>query len=207
MKVSHLEFLVEEPSAEAFLRSLLPRLADSSPTFDIKSFQGKADLLQRLPDRLRGYASWMPEDWRIILLVDRDRDDCRKLKNMIQSMAASAGLLPQSTGRPAPFRRFISRIAVEELEAWYFGDWDAVLKCYAGVSRRIPSNAKYRDPDAIAGGTWEEFERILKRAGHFKEGIRKIEAARRIGEVIDPEKNKSASFRTFVRSVKDSLNP
>jgi len=44
------------------------------------------------------------------------------------------------------------------------------------VSPTIPNHAGYRDPDAIRGGTWEAFERILKRHDYFKTGLRKVEA-------------------------------
>lgn len=37
----HLEFLVEEPSMETFLKGLLPRLLPEGCTFGIHPFQGK----------------------------------------------------------------------------------------------------------------------------------------------------------------------
>ncbi len=76
MTARHLKLLVEEPSMEAFLRALLPRLLAASRTFEVHAFQGKADLLGKLQARLRGYAQWLPDDWRIVVVVDRDDDDC-----------------------------------------------------------------------------------------------------------------------------------
>ena len=64
MPVSHLVLLVEEPSMEAFLRALLPRLLPAGRTFEVHAFQGKPDLLGKLEARLRGYAGWLPVDWR-----------------------------------------------------------------------------------------------------------------------------------------------
>ena len=61
----------------------------------------------------------------------------------------------------------------------------------------IPNQSRYSNPDAIRGGTWETFERILKRHGYFKTGLRKIEAARAIAAHIDPERNRSPSFGAF----------
>lgn len=59
MGVRHLKFLVEEPSMEAFLRALLPRLwPPPDRTFEIHLFQGKLDLLAKLEDRLKAYATW-----------------------------------------------------------------------------------------------------------------------------------------------------
>jgi len=53
MTAEHIEFLVEEPSMEAFLRSSLPQLLGKT-SFEIYSYQGKSDLLSRLEERLRG---------------------------------------------------------------------------------------------------------------------------------------------------------
>jgi hypothetical protein len=66
------------------------------------------------------------------------------------------------------------------------------------VPETIPNQAKYRDPDAIAGGTWEAFERVLKRAGYFQTGLRKIEAARAIAKHWQLEGNRSHNFRVFL---------
>ena len=45
-----------------------------------------------LPDRLRGYSRWLPNDARIVILVDRDDDDCLRLKRVMGQAAAEAGL-------------------------------------------------------------------------------------------------------------------
>ena len=69
---------------------------------------------------------------------------------------------------------------------------------YPRVSPNVPQQAGYRDPDAIQGGTWEAFERILKKRGYFRNGrLRKTEAARAIASNIDPARNRSRSFAAF----------
>ncbi len=55
MAATHLVLLVEEPSMEAFLRALLPRLLPQDRTFEVHPSQGKRDLLGKLEARLRGY--------------------------------------------------------------------------------------------------------------------------------------------------------
>lgn len=200
MGTEHLEFLVEEPSAEAFVRALLPRLLPNHCTFDVHAFQGKDDLLQKLPSRLRGYAQWLPQGWRIIVLVDRDDDDCQVLKRQLDSMTLTAGLQTRTVASANNWQ-VVNRLAIEELEAWYFGNWPAVGSVYPRVARTIPAQAGYRDPDAISGGTWEAFERILKRYGYFKTGLRKIEAARAIGAHIDPVSSNSHSFQKFIEVI------
>lgn len=196
MSAAHLEFLVEEPSMEAFLIALLPRLLPRNRTFAIHPFQGKPDLLTKLQARLRGYAAWLPEDWRIVVVVDRDDDDCRTLKAKLEGMAKSAHLRTRSNVGTKAWQLVI-RIAIEELEAWYFGDWAAVCEAYPRVSAHVVNQAGYRDPDGIAGGTWEAFERVLKKHGYFDGGLAKIEAGRTLGALIDPGRNRG-QFRDAV---------
>lgn len=179
---------------EAFLSVLLPRLLACDRTFVVHPFDGKSDLMKKLGERLRGYAKWLPPDWRIVVIVDRDDDDCKQLKKQMDSAAAKAGLRTRSS---APNWQIVNRIAVEELEAWYFGDWTAVRQVYPRVSATIPNKASFRDPDAIAGGTWEAFERILRKSGYFSSGLRKREAARALAAVLDPSRCVSPSFIAF----------
>jgi Domain of unknown function (DUF4276) len=132
----HLEVLVEEPSMEAFLGALLPRLLPTDRTFALHAFQGKADLMGKLQARLRGYATWLPEDWRIVVVVDRDDDDCAALKAQLERMAKRAQLRTRS-GAGKQRWQLVNRIAIEELEAWYFGDWPAVCATFPRVPPRI----------------------------------------------------------------------
>jgi len=200
MRVSHVEFLVEEPSMEAFLRALMPRCLPAGWTFEVHSFQGKGDLLGKLHARLRAYAQWLPASWRIVVLVDRDNDDCRLLKRRLESAAIAAGLHTRSTAA-ADAWQVVNRMAIEELEAWYFGDWQAVVAAFPRASTAVAGKAAYRDPDAIRGGTWEAFERTMRQSGYFRTGLRKIEAATAIGAHLDPERNRSKSFARFRDAV------
>lgn len=195
MTIEHVEVIVEEPSMEALLRGLLPQLLQEV-TFKIYVHQGKPDLLQRLPQRLAGYSSWLPESWRVLVVVDRDDDDCKKLRRELERLAVAAKL---GTSRAAKRGRgrVINRIAIEELEAWYFGDWEAVRAAYPRISASLPLRAGFRDPDGIRGGTCEAFERIAQRAGYFENGLRKIEAARCIATHMQPERNTSRSFQAL----------
>jgi hypothetical protein len=199
---AHLELLVEEPSMETFLRALLPRLLPHDRTFEVHPFEGKIDLLGKLEARLRGYAAWLPADWRIVVVVDRDDDDCRTLKRQLESMARRAGL--RTRARHAQWQ-LVNRIAIEELEAWYFGDWAAVRAVYPRVPASIPYRSSFRNPDAIAGGTWEAFERVLQRHGYFQGGLAKLEAARGIGAKMDPSRSQSSSFVAFCRAIAEAM--
>ena len=165
-------------------------------------FQGKRNLLARLPDRLRGYSSWLPAGWRIVVLLDADRDDCRRLKARLENAAARAGLCTKTApGLDGGFS-VLNRLAVEEFEAWFFGDVDALRSVYPRLPASLASKSAYRDPDAIRGGTWETLERVLQVAGYHPSGLPKIAAAGRIAGAMDPSVNRSASFRCFVDGLR-----
>jgi integrase len=202
MSVEHFEFLVEEPSIEVVLRILLPKiLRDCS--FDIHPYQDKKDLLKHLPGRLRGYSKWIPKNWRIVVIVDRDNADCQKLKDQLEQKALEANLKTRTSTQGYDWT-VVNRIAEKELEAWYFGDWEAVQKAYPKVAPTIPNKARYRNPDNIKGGTWEALERILQRAGYFTGGLRKKELAKAIAQYMVPERNKSHSFKVFLSVLYES---
>ncbi len=191
---------VEEPSMEVALEQLLPKLMNDV-VYEIRRFQCKDDLLKNLPDRLRAYSSWLPPTWAILVLVDRDDDDCHRLKQTLENMAATAGLVSKTNaGNGNPFQ-VANRIAIEELEAWFFGDWPAVQAAYPRVPVTIPQKAGFRDPDAILGGTWEALERVLKKSGYFKSGLRKMECARTVAQHMEPVRNTSESFQAFCGAV------
>jgi hypothetical protein len=203
MPAAHLELLVEEPSMEAFLRALLPRLMPQDRTFEVHPFQGKNDLLGKLDQRLRGYAAWLPADWRIVVVVDRDDDDCHALKSGLEAIALRAGLRTRTGAGIAPWQ-LVNRIAIEELEAWYFGDWAAVCSAFPRASANVQRRQGLRNPDAVAGGTWEAFERVMQAHGYFKGGLLKIEAARAIGSQVDPARSTSHSFRVFSDAIAEA---
>lgn len=205
MKADHLIVLVEEPSMESFLRIVFPAILGQEATFDIHPFQGKQDLVDKLPSRLRGYANWIPESSRILVLVDRDDEECAQLKARMEQFAEAAGLRTPSNAGGAHWQ-VANRIAIEELESWYFGDWEAVRESYPKVKSTIPDKAQFRDPDRISGGTWEAFERVLQAAGYFRSGLRKVEAAREIGARFVPGRNRSRSFQVFRDTVLEAIS-
>jgi len=186
---------------EVVLRTVLPRLLGDI-SFEVYAHQCKHELLARLPARLSGYRRWIPDDWRIVVVVDRDSDDCLHVKRRLERISGDAGFLTRSSAGGATYS-VVNRLAVEELEAWYFGDWQAVKAAYPRVSPAIPGKAGYRDPDAIRGGTWEQFERILRRAGYFTGGLRKIEAARAIAPHLTPGRTASRSFQVFCDAMRE----
>ena len=185
---------------EVFLQTFLGRILPSDCSFRIHAFRGKSNLLKNISNRLQGYRKWLPADTRIVIVVDRDSDNCHQLKGQLENKATRSGLRTRTQSEDDSWQ-VVNRIAIEELEAWYFGDWEAVCCAYPRVPQNIPRKAHYRDPDAIQGGTWEAFERILKRRGYFKTGLRKVEVARAIASYSEPNRNTSQSFANFYHAI------
>ena len=194
-----LHFYVEEPSAEAALIELVPRILADYPDqyeYDIFPFQGKTDLLRKIPTRLKAYP-YRVDSWRVFILIDQDEQDCLSLKADLERIAHEAGLNTRATNPNQV--QVINRIIVKELESWFFGDIPAIVAAYHRVDPHLSEHAAYRDPDAITGGAWERLERLLAYA--HPGGLEKIRAAAEIARHMDPPRNRSRSFQTFRRAL------
>jgi len=172
---------------------LVPRLrADFE--FQVHAYNGVNDMLPKLPKRLGAVTHYIQPSHRIVVVRDEDRKNCQTPKRQIEAIARKAGLRPK--GKHGPFE-VLTRIAIEELEAWFFGDVPALVEAYPGVSPSIDKQRGFRNPDAIAGGTWEAMERMLQRAGHYPAGLAKTDFARRMAACMDASRNTSKSFQVF----------
>ncbi|MSP14847.1 MAG: DUF4276 family protein [Chloroflexi bacterium] len=197
----YIECLVEEPSAKAALDILIPQIVGPDIECNIRSFEGKPDLLNKLPILLRGYSYWHDDNLRIAVLVDRDDDDCHHLKARLEEMAQAAGFLTKSMASQGAQFQVLNRLAIEELEAWFFGDVAAIRAVYPRVSANLENQERYRDPDAIPGGTWEALERLLKRHRYIRGGLPKTKVAGEIAPHMDPALNRSGSFKVFCQGL------
>lgn len=183
----------------AFLTELLPRTLDPAIAWRPIDYGSKWALLDRLPRRLIGYAriavAYRPLS---LVLVDRDDDDCLLLKQKLEQACRHAGL--HTISSPAAGNGFdvVNRIVIEELEAWFFGDGDALGQGWQGADKLL-AQAPFRDPDAVRGGTHEALLRVLQRAGHMRraERLPKIDVARTMGTLMQPHRNRSTSFAHF----------
>lgn len=201
MAIQRIEFLVEDRSTREALKVLVPKIVPGVP-YEVLAFNGKHDLLRNLPNRLRGYRYWVRSaDTGLVLLIDRDAEDCLQLREKLNVLVQREGFIPGSVSDGAP-GTVMNRIAIEELEAWFFGDVAALARAYPGVPATLAKRARYRDPDAITGGTAEALGRVLKRAGHHRGGLEKVRAAAAIAAHMNVEDNRSRSFQKFRDGVR-----
>jgi hypothetical protein len=184
----HIEFLVEEASTEIALKEIVPKIIGNVHTFKIHNFQNKDRLLKRLPERMKAYANFIHDDWRIVILVDEDRSNCQELK---KKLCDATSIVTQKKGNIV-----LHRIVVEELESWFIGDVAAIRAEYEKIPVSLSQQAKFRNPDAIKGGTWEELDKILKKYG-YETGLQKMDFAQKVSPHMDVENNQSRSFQVF----------
>jgi hypothetical protein len=199
----HIEILVEDASGEKLLESLLPKLlGEQAHTWRLHSYKGigripenlnanadpaKRILLDQLPRILRGYGNTPGID-AVVVVLDADRRNCVAFLDELNTLAANC--------TPAPNTLF--RIAIEEMEAWYFGDRQALLAAYPKAKTKVLNQY---DQDSVCG-TWELLadaiypggSNKIKRAGWPLPGQVKCEWAEKIGPLLDPERNDSPSF-------------
>ena len=178
----NLVFMLEEESAKVVLEKLLPKIIPPNVNFRCIPHQGKSDLERSIPIKLNG---WRAPNSYFVILHDQDSHDCVALKNQLQQLCTQAR-------QHTPLIRIVCR----ELEAWYFGDLNAVENAFPRFNADQHENKpKYRYPDSIVKPS-KELEKIVK-------GFSKGYAARTIPEYMNIDDNKSPSFRCFVVGVKN----
>lgn len=197
----HLHILVEEESMEAFLKVFISRhWPGAKGCWSVNAFKSKDELLRRLPERLRNFRNLVQQgSARILVLIDRDSDDCRDLAEKLEEMARVAGLV--SIRRKS--EQIANCVVIEELESWFFGDIPALCDAYSGVPASLADQRGFRDPDAITGGVWEKLLKILQESGHFRGAKRlpKTKVAECMARKLTPDRNRSASFQYFWRTL------
>ena len=157
-------------------------------------------LLHNLPSKLRAYGAEEQDDLIVVVLVDLDdREDCKLFKTELTD------LLKYCRRKP----RCLFRIAIEELEAWFFGDQSALKKAYPDTRQQILNEYK-QDSQS---GTWEMLAEVIYPGGlralsqHGKRSVRileqKVEWARNISPHLDVDNNNSKSFQVFRDGIRN----
>jgi hypothetical protein len=201
----HIEVLVEDSSGEKLLQVLLPKLIgpQGNPhTWRLHAYKGigripsglvtKADpakriLLDQLPKLMRGYGKTPGID-AVVIVLDADKRECSEFLSDPKTAAAACNPTPNT----------LFRLAIEEIEAWYFGDRDALLKAYPRA--KLDVLGKYVQDSAC--DTWELLadavytggSAAIKKTGWPLPGQVKHEWAIKIGPLMNPDRNISPSF-------------
>ncbi len=175
-------FLLEEPSAEAMLQGLLPRILPADLPVRFVVFEGKQDLEKQLVRRLRGYRK--PRA-RFVVLRDKDSADCHVVKTGLVEKCRDAG-------RPDA----LVRIACHEIESWFLSDLAAVEQALQiNQLSAKQDRAKFRSSDALANASQE-----LEKLTNYR--YQKIAGSRAIGPYLDPDNTRSHSFAVFVSGLR-----
>lgn len=201
----HIEFLVEDSSGEKLLQTLLPKILGepgNRHSWRLHSYKGigripknltkavdpaKRMLLDHLPRLLSGYGRTPGID-AVVILLDSDNRDCRGFLSELNAIVDGCNPRPNT----------LVRLAIEEMEAWYFGDQTALLQAYPRAKRDVLS--RYRQ-DSICG-TWEMLADAIypggsvaiKNAGWPLPGQVKHEWAEKVGPLLMIDRNTSPSF-------------
>lgn len=165
------------------LEGLLPRIVPGlipNQTFLCVTHDGKSDLERSVPRKLR---AWREPGVRFVVVRDNDGGDCLALK---------ASLL--ATCRQAGRDDTLVRIVCQELEAWYFGEPEALAEAFEGRDlSRLPRQARWHDPDALP--------RPAQLLAELVPEFQKLSGARRLASRLTRERNRSPSFHAFVDGV------
>jgi len=173
-------FLLEEQSAEAMLKELLPRCFPNLRC-TYRRFPGVNELLKRLEKTIRNHT-----DTRcpVIILCDQDDKDCVEFKKRLLDLCKKTG---QQT-------RCIVRIACHELESWYLAQLDVVANHF-GVPELSRRQNKFSNPDGINKPS-KELARLTRQQ------YQKIKGSRIMGQFLDPDVERSNSFKHFIHTLK-----
>ena len=205
----HFECLVEDRSGSIAVGVLLEKILGAKGekhSWELHSYRGigripkdlhrKSDpkkrlLLDRLPHLLRGYGKSLGDSAAVVVVVDLDDRNCLAFKRELLAVLNACD--------PRPTTLF--RIAIEESEAWLLGDRAAVKAAYPRAKDSILNN--YLQDDIC--GTWETLAdavhaggaKALAKAGWPAAGEAKCRWAQEIAPHMDPDRNRSPSFRAF----------
>lgn len=213
----HFEFLIEDKSGEKFLEILLPKIIIEPHSFRVRSYKGvghipknlakkenphTSTLLTKLPRLIAGYGQAYQNSKEIALVVICDLDD-KCLKDFRKQLLDMLDQIKQK-----PFHTVFC-IAIEEGEAWYLGDLEAIRKAYPRAKNSVLSN--YVN-DSICG-TWEKLAdaiykggaKALSQQGWVGVGKEKSLWATNITPHMNIDENKSPSFKYFYGKLAEIL--
>ena len=209
----HIEVLIEDSSGERLLGVLLPKLLGEQGdphTWRTHHYKGvgrlprdlkpsgdpvKRILLDQLPRLLQGYGRTPGID-AVVVVVDSDKRNCQDFLAELKSLADSC--------QPAP--RTLFRLAIEEIEAWYFGDRLALFAAYprakADVLDRYVQDSPCGTWELLADAIYPGGSKSIKKSGWPSPGQIKHDWAARIGPQLELDRNVSPSFHKLLDGLR-----
>lgn len=214
----HFDILVEDESGKKALEILMPKIIGKH-TFKLHFYKGighipknlkshtdvsKRVLLNQLPRLLRGFGKTFanyPPNFPAVLIVVCDLDK-KCLKTFLGELCTVL-----NSCNPKPETRFC--LAIEEGEAWLFGDIPAIKAAYPNAIDNVLNS--YQN-DSICG-TWERLAdaifaggaQALKKKSWRAKGKIKYEWAIKITPYMDINNNKSPSFCYFRDKIRELI--
>lgn len=177
-------FLLEEPSMKNVLDVLLPKLIPKNLHYICIAHQGKQDLAQSIPKKLKAFQN-SPQS-HFIILHDQDSHDCHQLKAELLAICRHA----------SKTENFMVRIICHELESWFLGDLAAVeiaYHCKPTSLSKQQVKQKYRDPDRLNSAKQE----LKQLVNEYYAGTH----AKQIAVHLSPTENRSHSFHVFLQGL------
>ncbi len=163
-----------------FIDRLMPRFFPGLG-FQCIPHDGKQDLERSVPRKLR---AWREPGVRFVVVRDQDSADCHEVKDNLIDLCRQAGRCD-----------VLVRVVCRELEAWYIGEPEAVMRVFpnAPQARRLLNRSAYRDPDQVV----QPAAAISRLIPEFQ----KRRDARRMACFLSRE-NRSRSFQVFVEGIR-----
>ncbi|WP_417912899.1 DUF4276 family protein [Candidatus Electronema sp. TJ] len=161
---------------------------------EAKPYTKDPTLLHNLPSKLRAYGNGEHDDVVVVVLVDLDdRPDCAAFKKELTDLLHFCPKKPNT----------LFRIAIEELEAWFFGDQQAIKQVYPDARQDV-LDSYVQDSQC---GTWEKLAEAVypggiaelrKHGRRSKQLLKQKQSwAKEIPPRLDIENNLSPSFQCF----------
>jgi hypothetical protein len=207
----HFEILIEDISGKTALEIIIPKIISDEHTFKIHSYKGigripqglksssdsnKRILLDQIPKLIQGYGKTFaayPPNYSAVLIIICDLDN-RCLSDFRKELL---DCVDKCEVKPETY----FCIAIEEGEAWYLGDINAIKAAYPKAKDAVLNS--YVN-DSICG-TWEKLAdavfsggaKSLAKSGWQSVGKEKMAWAVKISPYMDININQSPSFCYF----------
>jgi len=206
----HYEILIEDESGKQAMEFLIPKILTNKFTYRIIPYKGighipkslkphidanKRKLLNQLPRLLQGYGR-VPNIGAVIVICDLDNKDKTQFLDELYNIINNCN--------PKPIVYFC--LAIEEFEAWYLGDFNAIRIAFPNAKNNVLRN--YVN-DSICG-TWELLADAICKGGRksikswIAEGEQKYIWAIKISPHMDVDNNLSPIFcemRDLLRNI------